>query len=711
MLLSGPDGKTRFPPWLVGGIFAVWGGAVFLNYLTRFSPSVDSLLKMLAPRQYFSGAFPAAAADNGLNLLAGLFFVLACAGAGRFLLTVFKAPAMNLCEEITFSAALGLVVFAQVVLGLAVAGLLFRAAVVTLLLVSLGLGAWSFKINPREPQAGPVFKPGIADFAALLLLGAALLLGMAGALSPEVFYDSLVYHLAVPNLYAIKHRLTDMPYNLLSNNFQLHVMLYTAGLLLKDEFVPKVTNYAAGVLSVLAILGLGERHFTRRAGLWAALIFFTMTQTLVSSWSVGTEMLLVFFSLTALAAALRYEPGATRWLFLGAVLTGAALAVKATGVLPALGIALVVAYRLRSNAGAALRALLVFGLVASVPVVPWLVKNQVYRHNPVYPFLTSVFGTPESADPGKIQTFINENHQQDALEVKDWLTRPWKITMGDVVNSQFFSPLFLFLLPLLFLLGPPGAASQAFWLYFLTIWLMWSSSSTLVRFLMPAYPAAALLMAAALEGRTHAALKRILSVTVLLACALGLYWAGWVYYSQGLWQPLTGLMTGREYLSRTQTAYAYSHYTAIEFINDKLPPQAKTLIVGDARSYYFRKDFIVSSVFDKTPAVEWAAASRDGDELYARMKSEGITHLLLNTSEAIRLGRSYGIFYWDERSRRVFNDFWNRHLQEVFTHDEAPDGRLLNRVAVYELVPSRPPGTSPPFNLMEEVVRKNIDGM
>lgn len=702
--------KTRFPSWLVGGLFAVWGAAVFLNYLNSFPPSPDDLLAMLAPRQYFSGAFLAAAAGNGLNLLAGLAFVLACAGAGRFLLSVFKVPAMNLCEEISFSAALGLVVFAQVVLGLAVAGLLYRAAVVALLLVSTGLGVWSLIVNPREPQAGPVFKPGVADSFAMLLLGAALLLGLAGALSPEVFYDSLVYHLAVPNLYAIKHRLTDMPYNLLSNNFQLHVMLYTAGLLLKDEFVPKVTNYAAGVLSVLALLGLAQRHVTPRAGLWAALIFFTMMQTLVSSWSSGTEMLLAYFSLTALAAVLRYEPGVSRWLFLGAVLAGAAMAVKATGLLPALAVALVLAYRLRDRQGAARRALLLFVLVAAVPVLPWLVKNQVYRHNPVYPFLTSVFGTPAGADPQKIQLFISENHQLGGPGAVDWLTRPWKITMGDVVNSQFFSPLFLFLLPLLFLLGPSGPASQALWLYFLTIWLLWSSTSTLVRFLMPAYPAAALLMAAALEGRTHAVLKKALSVTVLLSCALGLYWAGWIYYSQGLWQPLTGLVTGREYLSSTRPAYAFSHYAAIEFINDKLPPRAKTLIVGDARSYYFRKDFVVSSVFDKTPAVEWAAASGDGDELYARMKAEGVTHLLVNTSEAIRLGRSYGIFYWDERTRGVFNDFWNRHLREVFARDEREDGNLVNRVAVYELVQALPPGASPAFNLME-LAHKNIEGV
>jgi hypothetical protein len=320
-----------------------------------------------------------------------------------------------------------------------------------------------------------------------------------------------------------------------------------------------------------------------------------------------------------------------------------------------------------------------------------------------------MFGGSENGDPHKIQGFVDEARQMTTVEFKDWLAHPWAITMGAAAHSQFFTPLFLFLLPLLFLLGPAGPAAQACWLYFLAVWLFWSATTTQVRLLMPAYPAAAIVIAAALDGPSRRALKNVLALAVLLAAALGLYWAAWLYYSQGLWQPLTGATTRREYLSKTQAAYAYSHYPAIEFVNEKLPHNAKTLIVGDARSYYLRKDFVVSSVFDTTPVVQWATASKDGDELYALMKTQGITHLLLNASEAIRLGRDYRIFPWDARARGVFNNFWNRHLKEVFAQDEMRDGRILNRVAVYELVPTLPPGASPPVNLMEEVVRKNTD--
>ncbi len=702
--------KTRFPSWLVWSAFSLWGFWVVKNYLSRAAPDLNSLSIMLSPGQYFSGALLSVLPGHAAALAAGLVFLAACAGLGRFLLVnLLKAGPFNAWEEAGFSAALGLAVFAHAVLALAAGGLLYRLPVLALLLVSACLGVFSFRTSPSAPEAALPFKPEFTDFAAITLLAAALLLNLAGALSPEIFYDSLVYHLAVPNFYVIKHGLVDMPYNFYSNFFMLHGMLYSAGLLLKDEMVPKLINYAAGVLSVAVMLGLGRRFFTVRTGLWAALIFYTVTQALLAAWSSGTESLLTLFSLCALAAALRHEPCEKKFLVLSAFFAGCGIAVKSSGLLFAAGTGFVLLYRGRANPGAALRSALLFALVAVLPVLPWLVKNQIYRHNPFFPFLTSVFGVPANADAQKLRNFMNEAREMGALDLKTWQQLPWKITMGDAGSSKQFTPLFLALLPLLFLLRP-AAGTAPFWIYFLSGWLFWSFASTIVRYLMPVYPAAALLIAASLEGREHRALRRTLSLAALASCALGLYWGGLNFYfqGQGRWLPVFGRVTKQEYLLNTQHTYSYSHYAAIEFINDKLPAGAKTLIIGDARSFYLKKDFIVSSIFDKTPVAEYAVSSRNGAELYARLRAEGVTHLLLNTAEAIRLGRGYGMFYWDTRAREVFYEFWARHVREVFSRDEYQNGKRINRLVVYEIAEKLPPGTPPAFNVMKEVIMKDI---
>ncbi len=103
-----------------------------------------------------------------------------------------------------------------------------------------------------------------------------------------------------------------------------------------------------------------------------------------------------------------------------------------------------------------------------------------------------------------------------------------------------------------------------------------------------------------------------------------------------------------------------------------------------------------------------AAQTLTGDELYARLKADGVTHILVNAGEAVRLGRDYGMFYWDARARGVFNAFWNAHLKEVFAREEQREGRFFNRVAVYELAPAFPSRIPPPPNMMEELVMKSL---
>jgi arabinogalactan endo-1,4-beta-galactosidase len=122
-----------------------------------------------------------------------------------------------------------------------------------------------------------------------------------------------------------------------------------------------------------------------------------------------------------------------------------------------------------------------------------------------------------------------------------------------------------------------------------------------------------------------------------------------------------------------------------------------------------KKDFVVSSVFDRTPIVEYAAASKDGEELYARLRADGITHLLVNAAEGIKLGKSYGMFYWDARARGVFDAFWDRHVVQVYAADETQGGRAFNRLAVYELADKLPAGTPPAFNIMREIIMRNVD--
>ena len=756
----------RFPGWLAWTAFCVWGFIVLRSYFSIFTPDLNAIPVILSPRQYYIGGFRIVL-EHISNIAAALAFMFANFALGRLALRFFGFRFLNAIEETVFSAGLGMCLLSVFVFLLGIFKLLYFQTVAVPLVLLLAAGLYDLRTYPFPKTEPSCLAPALSDLAAMSILFFAMAVNLLGALAPEIFYDSLIYHLAVPNFYAIQHKITLMPYNAFSNLPLTHGMLYLAALLIKGVALAKLVNYSALTLTVAAALAIGVRYFSWRTGLWAALIFYTIFHTMASAWSAGTEILLTFFSILAIysvmvhnttadaarvsdnsAAPLPSGPagsqagqaGGKRWLWLAAVFSGLSMGVKYTGLFTALGVMLVYAFHERKNISAAVKDLAIFTLIASLFICPWLVKNYLYTGNPVYPAMTDVFKPDIYTDAAKLKSFLGESRQMGELKLTEWAAAPWNITMGKVGNSEYFTPLFIFLLPLCFLLAPPfwglrfhlrdhiadtgsgagpkraglappaGAALLSLWLYFLAVWLTWSGSSTMVRFLMPAYPAAGLIISGYLFSDTQRPLKAALKAIVLLLCLTGLYWSTLVFYSQGRWKPVFGHVTKDEYLSHTQPTYPYSHYAGIKFINENLPPDSKTLIVGDGRSLYLEKNFMISTAFDKTPLVEYALASGSGAELYARMKAEGLTHILLNVAEGARLARDYRMFYFDARALAVFNDLWAAHVKEVYFYDEVQGGRAINRIEVYELVDKRDPLSAPPFNYISEVIMKNSKG-
>lgn len=698
--------KDRFPAWLAWPVLAAWAWFVLRSYYGRFPVNVDALFVILAPGQYAGNLF-SVLPGHLLNLLAAAAFLFACFAAGRLALRAAGFVFSGVLEEAAFSCGAGLGVLAAWVFLLASFKLLYLWPVALFLGAAFLAGIWDLARRPLAPSAASPSDFGLWELGALLLLLPAMLLNLAGALGPEIFYDSLVYHLAVPNYYVIKHGFAPMDYNFYANLPFTHGMIYAAALLAKGETLAKFVNYAAGLLSAAAVLAMGARWFSLRAGLWAALFSYTVAHAMFASWSAGTEALLTLFSVLSLYAVLRREEG-RRWLWLSAAFAGLAMGVKYTGLFTAVGVMAVYAWGERRRPGEALKGLLLFTLVSSVFVVPWLVKNWLYTGNPFFPFLAGIFGTGPLSDPQKLKDFAVHAAQLPPLSER--LLVPWRVSMGMIANSEYFGPLFILLLPAAFLLGAPGAPAGALWTFFLAAFAGWSVTSSMVRFLMPAYPAAGLLMAAYLFSPGHRALKMVLKAAALVVCLTGVYWSGLVFYEQGRWRPLSGAVDKEDYLSRTQPTYPYSAYSAIKYVNEQLPPGSRVLFLGDERSFYMKKDFLVSSVYDRCAAVEYAAAAKDGEDLYARLKADGFTHILLNTAEAIRLGRDYRMFYWDDRARKVFYEFWDLHAREVFGFNEEREGRFFNRVSVYEIAPRRPAGLPPPqVNVIRDIIVRNIE--
>ncbi|MFH1541152.1 MAG: hypothetical protein ABID79_04800 [Elusimicrobiota bacterium] len=703
--------KSFFPSWLVWSVICIWGFIVLKNYYSIFKPNFNNLEIMLSIDQYL-GIF------NFGNLLifkhllsillAGFFFFSAFA-VGRLVLLRAGLVFFNFLEEIVFSVALGLGVMAYLIFFLGVIGLLYSSIIYFIVVIFSIFGVVGLKKNPPKIDFQSE-KLSALDIFAIFVLIIAILINLSGALSPEIFYDSLVYHLGVPNFYKIHHKIVNMPFVFLSNLPAVASMLFTTGLFIKDEIIAKLINYGSGIFTCLVILSISIRYFNLKTGIWASLIFYTITHVMIGSWSCGSEALLAFFGLLSLYGIINFSDEKKIWLILSAIFAGIAMGVKYTGLFVAGGVAAAYIFSYFPSLRKTIKNIIVWGFISFAVVSPWLVKNHIYKKNPVYPYMSGLFPKDSTSDYEKLKGFIVEARQFGTFSLSDWVKHPWNITMGKIPNSEHFTPLFLMLLPLMFFLGRPPGILKYFIVYFLVVWLTWSISSTMIRFMMPAYTAAGLIIAYYLTGNFYKSLKKFLMLIILFICTMNVYWASWIYYIQGGWQVVVGKQSKKDFLSTTHSSYPYGYYAAMEFINKNLPKNAKVLFIGEGRSFYIDRVPVVSSAHDLTPIVEFAKSSNSADELYLKIKQEGITHIFFNIGEAIRLGKSYRIFQWDKKSLDVYNEFWKKYIKEIFNKDEMINGNFANRVVVYEILSEKDaliPHT-PPLNIMTEIVLKNL---
>ena len=706
--------KSFLPEWILWVITAGWGLFVLKNYYSLYPVNMDFIFQILSPDQYLKilNLGNMLLINHLFNIIITAVFLFSAYGAGRTVSGLLKINWSNACEGVVFSTGLGLGIIAAAVFFLGIFSYLYAWILIILLAMFAAAGVFYIKKYPPG-RMFPKEKLAFLDIIALIILSVAAVVNLSGALGPETFYDSLVYHLGAPNFFKLSHKITEMPYVFYSNLPLNHGMLFTAGLLIKDETIAKLINCSAGLLCCLALCAISIKYFSMKTGIWASLIFYTIAQVMISSWSCGTETTITLFSILSLYGIILYrEKGGINLLLISGVFSGLAMGVKYTGIFMAAGVIFTHIIAVKKISAKLLKDIILWGFVSSIVLMPWLVKNYVYKNNPVYPFMGSIFKTAGSFDQQKINGFIGETKQYNLKDIREWIKHPWLVTMGKIPNSEYFTPVFLLVIPLLFLLGKPHDVIKSAIFFSLIAWVTWSLSTTMIRFLMPAFPLLGLIIAWYLLGCRYGSYKNVMLMVVLISGMTNVMNASIVYYSQGGWKVTFGQQPKYEFLSTTHSGYPYGYYAATDFINENLPKNSRVLFLGECRSFYTKRVPVVSSVFDTAPITEWAKQAKDGRELYLKLKKEGVTHIFLNLGEARRLNESYKLFDFDDRSLAVYNEFWNKYVEEIFYKDETQGSNWVNRVAVYRLN-SEQESSVPhkiPVNFMTQFILTTVSG-
>jgi len=693
-MFESPRWRTRFLPILLAG----WSLLVLFYYYRRFWPHFDPAVPLIPT------AWPTFAAARHIarylllwGWLEGLIFLLGHAFCKRQTWT-FESPLVHVLTAYALGAG-GLIALLFV---MGVAGFYGPLSLILLFIVlSLVVGLMHLDWRPdlRRALRG-VRRVSPGEGALILVLVAYLVIFLFHALTPETSYDALVYHLGFPGAWLLQHRLR-LPVTYVFSGMPLNTeLLYGLALALSDGILAKLVHFGFGVSALLAIYGIAAKLSQRVFALLAVLIFIaTPMLSLDFAWA-ASDLAALFFGLMgayALLSAVEDEQEESRWIRLSGLFVGMAMGCKypAWILFPTFILAWVWQTRRWRAAGA-------FALCAAVAVLPWIIKNGVLFHNPIYPFFAQILRAPQNSlvnwDLLRSEAGRDWTHRGLFSGIGNVLREPWSSTMGETaVGGNYLGPLLLLTLP--FLLAWPRGKEFSFWRKLTLLgWLISSFLSFMPRFWLPVLPIAAILAAASLAMLESRRFKIGMTVVIVSVAGLNLFWSHRFFMAQRGWDETLGRLSTEDYLRIPHAHYLSPYDPAARYLNAHAPVDAKVLLLGDTRMFYIERPCLGASLFDAQPLFVWADASADGAALYQRFQRENLHWILLNPAEAARMER-YWLHQLTPHGRAVLHDFWTHHIDLVF-NDEDREAPQTRADAVLIVVPQLPAGIIPPLDVL-----------
>jgi hypothetical protein len=587
--------------------------------------------------------------------------LLAAMSFGTMLLRKLKLRPAGYLAAALFGTGLGLGAVSLVTLGLGMTGFLGRIRIVVALLVLLFLGLWDLgtllrMIAPALKRARRAGAFRIALWAVLVLF---LLFNITRAFEPPFDYDSLEYHLAAPAAYHEAGRVYFIRDNVYANFPQNVEMLYLAAFELTESRyrgaqLGQLLGALMGFLAALALREMVRGVSGKEAGDIAAAIFYVWPGVTVYSGMAYVELPLIFYATLALWALLwswrrkLTRPKPRGWVLLSGIATGLALGVKYTAALflfvPILIWLVVLGLRQRLALKEIARRGATYAAVTVICFSPWLVRNFANTRNPVYPLLYSVFdGSNWSAAQDARWT-----QAHSAKDVSPGCAAKQAIEFL-FVNQFRVSLIALMCLPFA-VMARRRERESAIWLALTALlmyglWFRFTQQN--LRFLEAGITVFIALAAIGAGRATAFGGGAARTAIILLLLFAPNRWTNYLNIERSLEVMLLNDTDRKtflgEYFEKDAPDYR-AGYSAMQFVNG-LPGDTKVLFVGEAQMFYCEREHLAATVFNKQPLDEMFASALSVEEVTARMKERGVTHLYVDTAQLARLQRSYAYTY------------------------------------------------------------------
>jgi hypothetical protein len=613
-------------------------------------------------------------------------FIAAIYGYGRFiLLKFFTNENYSGLETWLVSSGLGFAVSGHLFLILVFCGILYPVTVITILIPGLVLLFISLIRNPpRFPDPEKIKKlPGTLSITEIILSVIVLfflMLVLITAFSPDTEPDSLNYTLATPGWWILNHGMKDMPQHIYYNLFAFYAAIYAGAVSIGDELTAKLVNNYAVLVSVIGItVYYGKKFFNRQTVILTLAVICTSYSFLILSSVTQSDAISMMFSFLSLLLVLRDGDKKMKQIILPALFAGCAMASKAITVIFILCILGIIFYINRNDLGKASKKILVFTAVASLPVFPWLIKNQIYRGNPFFPFLSSMFGFDNTYDRDLVTHFMRYSdafHGERFSFIKNF----WNLIVSyPLIFNNHTQPLLLAMMGFIpFIYKKLSHDQTVLFIFTAVLFLIQLFFLSSARYFFPVYMLSTMFFAYFIYPVIEKNKAYMTAFTaILLFLSLSLF--GEISRTDALAIP-AGRLTYKEYLS--ENVYG-GYYKAADMINSTLTDSARILIndyIG--RSLYIKRNFHVTSYLDLYWYDIFAKNAGTAEDILYSLKENGFTHILENEekitfSDDLKMLRKKKK---DINKEKILSDFRKKYLKKIFTSSMEPGASVVYEI-------------------------------
>ncbi len=586
-----------------------------------------------------------------------LLLVTAAFGLSCFILKRDSLEQITVWEFVVLRTALGFGIIAYVTFLAAV----LRFLNLSLFIAVLVLGSLCFL---REISILKELKIRITFSLFGSILAIFFLFNFFYAWFPPTFYDSMLYHLAVPSYYIFHHGFVPWPTNFLAH-LPLNVeMVFMFTLLGKTVLLPKLLSLISYTGLIILVYSWYRRHFSSRFSLLPVLLFFTIPQVGFLTTTAKPDMLGLLFLFAGVRLFFLYlekeKQKRLHLLLLSSLCWGLAIGSKYIFAFYLVGFFLALLLAKKVDFKRKVLAVLVITLVVLLLLSPWLAKNAVFTGNPVYPYLSGIFPNQYwSSQQAADFSFMQKRGSGYSLWQYLWYPIQIFILPYGYGMTVVLGVLFLIFIPFIFFswkderlrfLIIAAAAAFILMLFF----------SKVPRYFLTSF----LLLAMPMAGGAEKVMARVPAIKKFLPLLLTLLLAANLVqqvdlqerYSQGfsfLFKKIGGKLKAQDY----RYLYLLPYYRAANYANLHLDKDDLLILLGEERTFYLDKRFIASSFVDRNFLIEDLKKSQNFEDFAAALRKRTITHILYSPLGLERLGRKSLTHRLSDNERHRLHDY------------------------------------------------------